>query len=721
MKWIICLLIAPIVAASPILNAAFNNSNTRLLNNILGNVNEDASACGNYFGYACGNYVGHNINDYFSNINQKLSYMMYYDLIQQMDELHQISQIPGFNESSVDAKALRYYLNCLDAPPETRTAEHYLRLATPGKGLTWPHLTPSGFEWPRDKFKWMNTLANLHRYGLTNVIVNVEITRNSMLKLSMPNFKVNLHDWLKLKDFGITLYDMGVPYNRQNSFWHEVTSLEWFLEELTNRNEDDEEMHFMSVQDIEWTTELKWQRFIEAIVGHRISSRLRVYIQNLNYFTALRRMDFIHAELLANYIMTRFVLHIRKNANDGGDPIKCIRNLRSSMSLASSLLYKERFQDPTTLEDNIQEVEQIFDQLRRQLIHQVNINRLGLTSKQKRMVIEKVQAIVLNIGNIPKGLDHRSFVSRYYKDLEISTGNLDYAREHLKMLEFRMRKHMAQFQQPFPSSEEYFHMPDTITDFQSPSSPYYLVDKNIIVMPYPLLQEPFFVSDSHDVFKYSLMGFTLAHEMMHAIGTRGILVDSHGNDQDVGQKILSLPQFQPCLNTEHHEERLADIEGLKLAFAAYSSRSKQSRNDEKFTSVNLEKIFFLNVAQLFCTDNYPRNFLHHDDHPLRLQQIVNGFEPFERAFECPRNSLQCDKCEFSANVRPDVEAIAAAALSGMEMGSGPGSEGYEDADDEKSKAMENASQRLAVHRMTPTLEKSHLGGSTSSRIHNPGI
>ncbi|EDX03803.1 GD22659 [Drosophila simulans] len=106
--------------------------------------------------------------------------------------------------------------------------------------------------------------------------------------------------------------------------------------------------------------------------------------------------------------------------------------------------------------------------------------------------------------------------------------------------------------------------------------------------------------------------------------------------------------------------------------------------------------------------------------------------------------------EFSANVQPDVEAMAAAALSGMEMGSGPGSEGYEDADNEKSKAMENValwpiasksllcpswfaspsfrfsasgatSQRLAVHRMTPTLEKSHLGGTSSSSIHNPGI
>lgn len=43
----------------------------------------------------------------------------------------------------------------------------------------------------------------------------------------------------------------------------------------------------------------------------------------------------------------------------------------------------------------------------------------------------------------------------------------------------------------------------------------------------------------------------------------------------------------------------------------------------------------------------------------------------------------CFVGEFSANVPPDVEAMAAAALSGMGMGSGPGFEGYEGADNDK--------------------------------------
>lgn len=37
----------------------------------------------------------------------------------------------------------------------------------------------------------------------------------------------------------------------------------------------------------------------------------------------------------------------------------------------------------------------------------------------------------------------------------------------------------------------------------------------------------------------------------------------------------------------------------------------------------------------------------------------------------------------------DVEAMAAAALSGMEMGSGPRSEGYGDADDDQHEVKES--------------------------------
>lgn len=40
--------------------------------------------------------------------------------------------------------------------------------------------------------------------------------------------------------------------------------------------------------------------------------------------------------------------------------------------------------------------------------------------------------------------------------------------------------------------------------------------------------------------------------------------------------------------------------------------------------------------------------------------------------------------------------MAAAALSGMEMGSGPGSEGYEDADNEKSKTVENGESTILI-------------------------
>jgi len=109
------------------------------------------------------------------------------------------------------------------------------------------------------------------------------------------------------------------------------------------------------------------------------------------------------------------------------------------MNLAWNLLYKERFQNPETLRLNIQEVEHIFEQLRRQLLNNINQNRLGLSEEQKGVVIEKVQDVVLNIGNVPKDLDHRSFASRFFENLEIPSVELDYGHVQLKILEIHIR------------------------------------------------------------------------------------------------------------------------------------------------------------------------------------------------------------------------------------------------------------------------------------------
>ncbi|XP_017000113.2 neprilysin-11-like [Drosophila takahashii] len=548
----------------------------------------------------------------------------YKDLGQIMEELQLRSKNAVFNESSVDAKALRYYNSCLKAPSQTWKMEHLLKLAPPGEGLSWPSFTIPGTEWPKDRFNWMDTLAILHRYGVTDFLIKLEVSTNTIfgrepqLKLSIPSLEEDLD----------SKFYKSIPYTKLQLLESQVRNLiKWKADPM-------EPYRYKSALSIEYITDLDWQKFIESIVGHRISPEFPLLVNNFIYFAALKRlMDSTDPELLANYFMFRFVNHLKKNTISGGTPGDCLWKLNHQMEMATNLLYKEHFQDSATLQKNIQEVHRIFNTMRRQLILQINRNRMGLSSDQKAAVIEKVQGLVLNIGNIPRDLDHRSFVNGYYEDIEISSEDLDYGRVQLELLWFRNRKLFDEVLEPSNTNLKINRR------FRGPTSAYYIHAKNFIVIPFALLQEPFFNAESYDVFKYSLMGYVLGHELMHSIGTHGIYRDIHGKYLKIGDDILSLPQFKEglsCMNrdkTEYLEERLADIEGAKLAYATYSSRNTK----------NLDKLFFRNMAQFFCEGGHSKNpAISHDERPVRLRHILKNLDAFSKAFKCPSQHKKCN-------------------------------------------------------------------------------
>ncbi|KAH8379218.1 hypothetical protein KR009_003715, partial [Drosophila setifemur] len=645
MKWIVCLLFGSIAAAAPAPNEA-SDPNSRLLNNILSYVEEEASPCDDFFKYACGKYAGNHVDDPFTEIVQMLDHKVNQKLVQLMEELQHSSLAPGFNESSVEAKVLRFYLNCRDAPLSTRSAEHYLRLVTPGEGLPWPHLTANSTAWPQEQFRWTETLARLQRYGLRNVLVdamlvqNWENSREFLIELSMPSF---VGESEKLKGFletFATLLIMGVPRKSVLPLTRKMRRLESAVMRLTEADGDEDQ--FMSVSQLQRVTGIEWRRFIEIVLGHEVSPDFSVQVKNLRYFQALKRlMDKSDSELVANYIMTRFVMYLMEDTMDSSDPIECIKDARRGMNIAMSLLYKERFLEGPTLQRYIHEIQQLFDQLRLKFMQMVAQNRLGLSIAQRRMVTKKAKDISLNIGNLPRSLDHRSFVSRYYESLRSTPGDPDYDREHLKLLAFRFQKLWSQLDKPAPSGDEYFYMEDSDTAMSS--SPYYMMRENIIIVPHGNLQEPLFAPDSHDVFKYSLLGFVLAHELMHSVDGDGIHFDNRGNRHEIGYGILYSPRFEAgleCLNrneTEFLNERLADIAGLHIAYSAFFESKPEGHMELANTGMSQEKIFFLNMAQFFCGDADSTSFVDHDSDKLRLQQLLSGFAPFKRAFSCTRD------------------------------------------------------------------------------------
>ncbi|XP_016994867.2 membrane metallo-endopeptidase-like 1 [Drosophila takahashii] len=623
MKWFIYLFLGSVVWAS-----RSSDLNRRLLNNILGDGRGDTSPCTDYYNYACGKYGQRHINDSFVGIFQVLSHKVNKKLLQLMEENGEKS----LNESSVEAKALRFYLNCREAPPETRKIEHYLRQAPPAEGLTWPPLNPPGTPWPDDQFTWIETLAHLSRYGLSDALIQIEVTQNYqkntefLLKLGSPE----LATILDLVEVQRALRAMSVPLERIKTLIRTLRRLDWDVRTVIV-NHDNGRSRVMSVQKLNSETGYDWQKFIEIIVGHRVQPNFRVEVENIEYLKEIRQLiDGENVELVANYMMGKFIEYLQSSSDGGGDPLECIKDVRRNMGLASNLLYKDRF--IKDLPAQTKKVEWIFGKIRQQLIDKIERNRLDLTPEQRGMVTRKVSDLVLNIGHMPKFLEHRDFANEYYMNLEIPSEDLDFAREHLKVLKFRMQKELAYLRHP---QNLLLESVDATT-----SDPVLMGRQNYIVVPYDLLQDPFFSFGSDDKFQFSLLGFSLARELMRSVDDINVQYDTHGNLNEIGIEISNSPRFEEAVqcvketNEEDMNERLADIGGLNLAYSAYLASRKGT------VSGATKETFFRNLAQFFCTDGLPDANGQHKNQ-LNLEYMLQGFAPFDRALECRRVALQC--------------------------------------------------------------------------------
>jgi putative endopeptidase len=171
------------------------------------------------------------------------------------------------------------------------------------------------------------------------------------------------------------------------------------------------------------------------------------------------------------------------------------------------------------------------------------------------------------------------------------------------------------------------------------------------------MQPPFFDPAADDAFNYGAFGAVIGHEMTHAFDDRGRKFDSRANlrdwwtpaDQTVfseraGRAIAQYNRYT-VVDTLHINgrqtlsENLADIGGLKLAYAAL----ERSLKDKKRTIVNgftPEQRFFIAYAQsrrgLFGPDYLRDKVLMNTHSPDKWRVIgpVVNMPEFAAAFSC---------------------------------------------------------------------------------------
>ncbi|WP_243324426.1 M13 family metallopeptidase [Geothrix sp. SG200] len=174
---------------------------------------------------------------------------------------------------------------------------------------------------------------------------------------------------------------------------------------------------------------------------------------------------------------------------------------------------------------------------------------------------------------------------------------------------FRVHENLAKLGKPIDRTE-WGMTPPTVNAYYSPTM-------NEIVFPAGILQPPFFDAKADDAVNYGALGYVIGHEMTHGFDDSGSQFDAEGNlknwwteaDKKAYQSRTDLvvkqyDAYEP-IKGEHVNgkltlgENIADIGGLKIAFAAYQNSLKGKPAPAPIDGFTGPQRFFLGAAAVW--------------------------------------------------------------------------------------------------------------------------
>jgi predicted metalloendopeptidase len=263
-----------------------------------------------------------------------------------------------------------------------------------------------------------------------------------------------------------------------------------------------------------------------------------------------------------------------------------------SLGEALGQLYVKVAFPPEAKKKVLEMVENLRVALRERITH---LDWMGEATKQQ--AIKKLNAFGVKIGYPDKWKTYAFDVKR-----DDHFGNVRRAAA------FRIQENLKKLGKAIDRTE-WSMTPPTVNAYYSPTM-------NEIVFPAGILQPPFFDAKADDAVNYGSLGFVIGHEMTHGFDDSGSQFDASGNlenwwtDADKrayeSRTDLVVKQYEAYepLKGEHVNgkltlgENIADIGGLKIAFAAYqnSLKGQAAASIDGFTG---PQRFFLGAATVW--------------------------------------------------------------------------------------------------------------------------
>ncbi|XP_037824789.1 membrane metallo-endopeptidase-like 1 [Lucilia sericata] len=603
--------------------------------------------CENFYEYNCSNYSQQNPNPNYSEITQQLNYQINEKLLQLLDKEIQIQDYDSRIQTFYDQ--MQMYLESCEKETQ-RNLRKYLKEITPSKHLNWPLLVPKEqwletdkkysfwnifryYKTSLRKFDFWSLLGEMQSYGLNNVLVNHQIIRNEDNSLNIWLAPTILENGGSLPDNAILkvlLMTLGIKDTETIIQQLKATDLKWqnILESYAGHNTKSQVTTLTDLAEL--YPQLNLKLYLENLLGSELNKLSDITIENPEYFEYLNHKQWTNQQLehLCNYLMIKFLFYLAEDSTKDFNSRECINDLRHKFDLAVNyftyrLFFKreaDHFNEAlNTLETEIKDI----------MAKYFTENHLNLTRKQIIYLKSKLYKININNGNLPKIFNIKS-IQTFYQDLP-HLDRSNYYKNHLLLLKHRFRKSLY-----YAQNQTHYIVSDN--SMGGVSSPFYVPQQNMVVVPFGSFQLPLFNYSQTPLQQLSLFGFILAHELTHAFDTTGLNYDKQGLPLTLPSHIMDHANFSNSLEcmqhqqpTEEIDERIADLFAIRVVYRTYLEYYA------KDYQADWPKEFFRNLAQFFCgKDNL--NFIDHDTDAIRLQQILMNFQPFSEAFGCVEGS-----------------------------------------------------------------------------------
>uniref|UniRef100_A0A1B6DC90 Peptidase M13 C-terminal domain-containing protein n=1 Tax=Clastoptera arizonana TaxID=38151 RepID=A0A1B6DC90_9HEMI len=407
---------------------------------------------------------------------------------------------------------------------------------------------------------------------------------------------------------------------------------------------------------------VNWKSLFEDIFETNVTINDPIYVMAPTYMSRLRHVishfqpRIVHNALLLVYATD--VLHeiVNTTLNEKERPRFCMGVTVKALSQAVSALYVTQY-SKEYLKHLSYQIENMFSVLKRTLESRIK-GTTWMDESTKAYALGKLATLKGQFNTWPQ-LWNDSFVNQLISELDVGNNFFKNVISRYRQL----RSIPGDFHKITPPEKKWAY-PFMVNAF-------YEVTMNSVVMPFAVLNQPYFLNEVPKFIAFGTMGLIFSHEILHAFDLTGVEYNENGTKHSwmTTESKLRLEARLECIAKQYastfihqveflgdqvnvefdwnitRNENMADVSGLQVAYDAWQSLLQTSR-DQKLPGLHLStsQLFFLYAGQVYCSDVSPEDYIvsvekdFHTPAPQRVNGVMMNSQAFSAAFNCPVGS-----------------------------------------------------------------------------------